>query len=160
MSNLAKRMEELRDAEKGVPTCVYFIRSEDNEIIYIGISMNPMKRSRQHDKMQDWRQEIAHISVHWFENRWEAEEAEIMLIKHYRPKHNIEFNDDEPIDDRLLIKTGIRLQKIISAMDRKTLKDYDDAGMRKVVDVLNQYSRSDWDNVEKAIDVAREYAND
>ena len=131
----------------------------NHEIIYIGISMNPMKRSRQHDKMQEWRQEISQISVHWFDTRWEAEEAEIVLIKHYRPKHNVEFNDDEPIHNKMYLKTGVRLEKIINAMDSETLSDYNDAAMRKAIDALNKGSRSSWDNVQKAIDTAKEYAN-
>jgi excinuclease UvrABC nuclease subunit len=157
MNSLVSRIEELRDSQKGGPTCLYFIKSASNEIIYIGISMNPMKRSRDHAKNQQWRMEIANISVHWFDTRWEAEEAEIFLIKHYRPKHNVDHNDDEPIDYKLLLRTGIRLEKILNAMDKKTLKDYDDAGMRQAVEVLNKRNRSDWDNVKKAIDMAGEY---
>ena len=57
------------------------------------------------------------------------------------------------------LKTGVRLEKIINAMDSETLSDYNDAAMRKAIDALNKGSRSSWDNVQKAIDTAKEYAN-
>lgn len=61
----------------------------DNNLLYVGISVDALKRLKQHNKKAKWFNDIAHITIEKFPDRKSVEEAEIKAIKIEKPKHNV-----------------------------------------------------------------------
>ncbi|MDA0320407.1 MAG: GIY-YIG nuclease family protein [Proteobacteria bacterium] len=74
-------------------TCVYVHTNDDNDVLYVGISHQPLKRTRQHSKKKDWFDEVANIEMVWCQTRQEALKKERELIKKLKPRHNIQHNE-------------------------------------------------------------------
>lgn len=60
----------------------------DGTLLYIGISINPLMRTRLHSVNSDWRLDIATITVQWFSDKATALEAERAAIAKEKPLHN------------------------------------------------------------------------
>ena len=61
-------------------------------LLYVGIADNPTLRAAQHKADSPWHQFSNRMSVEWFENRAEADQAERAAIKFERPAFNINHN--------------------------------------------------------------------
>lgn len=69
-------------------TCVYRFYDEDEQLLYVGISMNLEGRLTKHHS-RGWWPEVVRCDVEWFEGREEAKAAERAAIAREHPIHNI-----------------------------------------------------------------------
>ena len=67
---------------------LYRFFSDDNELLYVGISNQWRERFHQHEKSQPWWNEVSHISLERFETREEVAEAERIAIREELPAYN------------------------------------------------------------------------
>lgn len=68
---------------------LYRFFGHDEELLYVGITMNPAGRWPKHRSDKPWWAEVATITVETFESRREALDAETEAIKTEHPRHNI-----------------------------------------------------------------------
>jgi hypothetical protein len=61
---------------------------KDGDLLYVGISLSAVDRSKQHRNGSDWWPEVASITVENFASRSAAERAERKAIANERPIHN------------------------------------------------------------------------
>jgi hypothetical protein len=73
----------------------YLYRHYDchGDLLYVGISLDFLKRQRTHLRIADWRHQICRIEIEPFATRAEALEAERSAIWDEYPKHNRADND-------------------------------------------------------------------
>jgi hypothetical protein len=71
---------------------LYRFYATDDALLYIGITIDPSHRFKQHGSDKTWWHEVARIELETFENRSEVLEAEKLAIKAERPKYNIVHN--------------------------------------------------------------------
>jgi predicted GIY-YIG superfamily endonuclease len=69
-------------------TQLYRYYNHNQELLYIGISLNAVARLQGHKRNHDWTPEISFISVTKFQTRYEALAAEELAIKTEKPLHN------------------------------------------------------------------------
>lgn len=77
-------------------TALYRYYNLKDELIYVGISNNPVNRASEHKREKTWFTEIRRITVDWFDRRESALEAEKTAIQKYSPKYNIVHNHNKP----------------------------------------------------------------
>ena len=65
----------------------------NNELLYVGISLNYFARLSQHRRDKDWWDEVTEITVKHYDTREEALDAEAKSIKKDNPKYNIAMNN-------------------------------------------------------------------
>ena len=70
-----------------------FFNSSD-QLLYIGITMNPPSRFRAHASNKSWWSEVSRITVSQFESRTQLAKAERDAIKAEKPKYNVMHNKD------------------------------------------------------------------
>jgi len=71
---------------------LYKIFNCDNEIIYIGITIDFQSRIKDHKYTKDWWSEVSYIRKTKYKNRFKVLEAEKRAIKKYNPVFNIQHN--------------------------------------------------------------------
>lgn len=64
----------------------------DQQLLYIGISSNWVKRFDQHAENSQWFHETDYIRLQHFETREQVKKAERLAIQHERPKYNVQYN--------------------------------------------------------------------
>jgi predicted GIY-YIG superfamily endonuclease len=69
-------------------TTLYRYFNIDNELLYVGISKNPISRLEQHGVDKQWFDEIASITLVKYATRGDALEAERIAIEEEEPLHN------------------------------------------------------------------------
>lgn len=67
---------------------VYRCYTEDDRLLYVGITSTGIKRFRRHGNERDWWQDVARIEIEHCEDRAAAERRELELIGELRPPHN------------------------------------------------------------------------
>ena len=67
---------------------LYRYFDENDDLLYVGISKNPVSRIQQH-ATNDWIRRVRHIELEWFDTRSEALAAELIAIERERPEYNI-----------------------------------------------------------------------
>ena len=73
-----------------VPHQVYKLFNHNDEILYIGISNNPLRRVNNHSETKQWAKDVRRIEIsEWFPNRKEAARRAQKLIGTLSPIHNI-----------------------------------------------------------------------
>lgn len=73
-------------------TALYRFYDADDELLYVGISLNLPGRLHQHQKSKTWWKDVAHVAVEHFDSREEALAAEEEAIKTERPLMNVVHN--------------------------------------------------------------------
>ena len=73
-------------------TALYRFWDDDN-LLYVGISLNVFARITQHKRDKDWFQEISNITVEHFDTREKALDAEAKAIKTENPKYNLAMSN-------------------------------------------------------------------
>lgn len=61
-------------------------------LLYIGISLKPIRRLETHGHHSSWAASIARIEVEWLGTQEAAAAAEVMAIRNERPAHNVVHN--------------------------------------------------------------------
>lgn len=82
------RRRAVREKKARTPTQLYRHYDADGELLYVGISVDFMKRLRQHGRVSEWFGRIASVRVEHFASRRDAESAEAVAIKRERPLFN------------------------------------------------------------------------
>ena len=75
-------------AEVKERTALYRHFDAYGDLLYVGISLSAVARLAQH-KSAPWFQDITDIKVEWFDDREDAEIAEIQAIRTEFPEHNV-----------------------------------------------------------------------
>jgi GIY-YIG catalytic domain len=65
-----------------------FYDSREN-LLYVGISVDPWRRWREHVLTQPWYPQAKHWTVTWYDTEKQAEAAEDLAIQRERPRHNV-----------------------------------------------------------------------
>lgn len=73
-------------------TALYRLRNAADELLYVGISANPLQRWLQHAADKAWWPETASMSLAWFDSHAEAAAMEIHAIRTERPRYNVVHN--------------------------------------------------------------------
>jgi hypothetical protein len=68
---------------------VYCHLAKDGQVLYVGKSIDPKRRSGEHRKSSPWGARIATITVEWYSTEKAAREAEASMIELERPPHNV-----------------------------------------------------------------------
>lgn len=61
----------------------------EGRLLYVGMSVNPMRRLHVHSGVSPWFPQIARVEMQWFDSSAEAEAAETAAIRTERPLFNI-----------------------------------------------------------------------
>jgi predicted GIY-YIG superfamily endonuclease len=72
---------------------LYRFYSATGQLLYVGITMNPPKRFKNHRDGKEWWSAVSGITVETYNTRDELEKAERRAIQVERPLHNIAHND-------------------------------------------------------------------
>lgn len=70
-------------------TALYRLYDTEDRLLYVGISVNPDMRWRQHANDKLWWSTVSRKEVEWFETRPEACEAEVRAIQSEQPLYNV-----------------------------------------------------------------------
>lgn len=70
-----------------VRTALYRLYDESDTLLYVGISINPPIRFREHGR-RDWWQNVVRSTLEWWPDQQSAEAAEITAIRTEHPLHN------------------------------------------------------------------------
>ncbi|MCX4703894.1 hypothetical protein [Streptomyces sp. NBC_01373] len=70
-------------------TAVYWLRGQADELLYVGMSRNPMNRWSWHADTHVWWPKVVAFEVRWFGSREAAAEAELKAIKDGAALHNV-----------------------------------------------------------------------
>ncbi len=80
------------DVEAAVPNALYRFWASDGTLLYIGITLKPNARWKQHMKDKPWWSEVAGITVEQYPTREAVEAAEREAIRTQGPKYNVTHN--------------------------------------------------------------------
>ena len=69
-------------------TCLYRHFDERNTLLYVGISLNAVKRLAEHRNMSKWFYDISRVEFTWFDTREEALIAERHAVTNESPIYN------------------------------------------------------------------------
>lgn len=58
-------------------------------LLYVGISLRPFTRTKEHTVLSRWADQIANVRIEYFPTRKEAMEAEARAVREENPAHNI-----------------------------------------------------------------------
>lgn len=71
---------------------LYRFYSEDDTVLYIGRTIDPVARFRQHRQDKPWWDEVVRIDIDRYETDEDLAVAERDAIKAERPRYNVVFN--------------------------------------------------------------------
>lgn len=71
---------------------LYFHLNAAGEYLYVGRSISPIRRSREHSSQAAWYADVARIDIVWCEDVETARRLEKLEIGKLRPKHNDLYN--------------------------------------------------------------------
>jgi predicted GIY-YIG superfamily endonuclease len=75
--------------------CVYRHFDADDRLLYVGMSINPLRRLEQHRYRAEWFSRIAKVTIEWFDECFAASEAEIAAIKAEKPEYNVAYSQEK-----------------------------------------------------------------
>jgi hypothetical protein len=83
------RGRKKRGIEQKQGKCALYRHWDANgQLLYVGISVNPFDRTKDHRHSANWFYEVATITVEFFETTAKAAQAELSAIRTEGPKHN------------------------------------------------------------------------
>lgn len=68
---------------------LYRLVRADGQLLYVGISSNPIERWRKHARKKPWWAQVDRIDVEWIATNWDALDREREVIKDERPLYNV-----------------------------------------------------------------------
>lgn len=91
---------------------LYRFYSATGQLLYVGITMNPPKRFKNHRDSKSWWDQVSGITVETYGDRKELESAERRAIQVERPLHNVVHNNgNRPSHGPAPIKTPTATQR-------------------------------------------------
>ena len=79
-------------------------------LLYVGISLRPFTRTKEHTVLSGWADQIANVRIEYFPTRKEALEAEARAVREENPTHNIRLRKPKK-EPKALIVTEERAEK-------------------------------------------------
>lgn len=79
-------------------------------LLYVGISLRPFTRTKEHTVLSGWADQIANVRIEYFPTRKEALEAEARAVREENPAHNIRLRKPKK-EPKALIVTEERAEK-------------------------------------------------
>lgn len=76
------------------PAMVYLLYGADNQLLYVGATIDHTQRFISHLRTKEWWPEVARAEVTWYDSQWPAQAAEQIAIRQGRPKYNRSGNPD------------------------------------------------------------------
>ena len=73
-------------------TALYRFYDADGDLLYVGVSVTPWSRWKQHKGQKDWAEEVATTAVEWHDSRPEALAAEKAAIIAEEPRYNVQHS--------------------------------------------------------------------
>lgn len=83
-----------------VETALYRHYDAEGVLLYVGISLTPMKRLSGHRRKSHWSGKIARVEMEWHPSRAAAIKAERMAIKKEWPRHNVAMSPNAMLFQR------------------------------------------------------------
>lgn len=74
------------------PCYLYRLYSRTGGLLYVGISVDPKRRVKEHSRQQPWATKIHHYRATRYDSVEAAARAEVRAIRRERPKHNVLHN--------------------------------------------------------------------
>ncbi len=68
---------------------MYRIFNDADELLYVGMTVDPGQRIGDHRGLKRWWQQVARITLTWFDDRPTAAAAELAAIRDERPLYNV-----------------------------------------------------------------------
>lgn len=103
---------------------LYRVFTADDRLLYVGISMGPATRIKQHHGEKPWWAEAHRIELEHFDSREAAAAAERQAIKSEKPLHNISGGRQElPPDERRRRREERERRKAEEADERQRIMD-------------------------------------
>lgn len=93
-------------------TCLYRHFDRRSNLLYVGVSLNALKRLMQHREVSGWFGEIHRVEIERFATRQEALSAERNAISGENPRHNIK-RPKPKIPTRVEVIVKAEAQKIL-----------------------------------------------
>lgn len=78
---------------------LYRFFNANDELLYVGVTMNPPQRFRTHALLKEWWDEVDRIDLERHETRADVLAAEEAAIRTERPLHNVAMNSGTPVCD-------------------------------------------------------------
>jgi hypothetical protein len=73
-----------------MPKCALYRHFDKNgALLYVGISISPTNRNKNHSSNADWFQQVVRIDIEWCASKEAALWAEDVAIRQENPRHNI-----------------------------------------------------------------------
>lgn len=76
---------------------LYRFYDHDDDLLYVGITMDPPARFRSHRQTKDWWGDVACIRLEQFGSRTQALDAEKCAIKKEHPRYNVQHSERMPM---------------------------------------------------------------
>lgn len=83
----------------------YFCAS--GHLLYVGVSVSPVRRLQEHQEDESWAREIATVTIEWHGSRSAATAAENRAIASEGPRHNIAGAGASPVNWGPLLAAAI-----------------------------------------------------
>jgi predicted GIY-YIG superfamily endonuclease len=99
---------------------LYRFYDVDGRLLYIGRTMNPSARFKQHKADKDWWPEVAEIKMRQFESSHDLDIAERLAIRQESPAHNVVFN--KPAATKASEKMGMSTNSVDKKAPRFTCR--------------------------------------
>jgi len=82
---------------------------KNDNLLYVGISVDPLNRLKDHKQQAIWFEQISRVDIEKFDNRKDVIRAEIEAIRNEAPVFNVKYNN--PIKPKTNIKSKIKGRK-------------------------------------------------
>jgi predicted GIY-YIG superfamily endonuclease len=89
---LARIKEKQSTSGQGRPCCVYRHFDDSGVLLYIGMSVDFLKRTSDHVRKSGWSKRVATVTITWYDTPQEASIAEAEAIKTEKPLFNKMFS--------------------------------------------------------------------
>lgn len=76
------------------PQALYRFFNADGDLLYVGISLNPFTRWKQHRSEKPWWVEVVNVTIQHYDDRETVSLAELDATKNERPRYNRTHNPD------------------------------------------------------------------
>ena len=73
---------------RSTPRAVYYHFNADGQCLYVGCSVNPLRRTGLHQSASEWFPEVVEIKIEWRATAQEALDFEKAEIKRLQPLYN------------------------------------------------------------------------
>ena len=92
----SRQPEKATSSQRRCTVALYRWFNAEGQLLYVGISNDPIRRTDQHMADKDWMRDAIGSTLEWFPSRRSAFKAEKEAIRAEKPLHNIAYADRPP----------------------------------------------------------------